>query len=142
LNGAPTTLTANGTAFTGGGINAGGCDGSGFGTNGFCFDLDPPVAVSSSALSFDIKVTGTTFNLSSTSLPDLKIDWANTTTDTDTPGAPDDADPKLGSLFSANIPVGVVVPEPATWAMMLIGVGAIGAAMRFSRRKAISLTAA
>jgi hypothetical protein len=37
---------------------------------------------------------------------------------------------------------GISVPEPATWAMMLLGVGAIGAAMRFSRRKATRLAAA
>lgn len=29
------------------------------------------------------------------------------------------------------------VPEPATWAMMLLGLGAIGAAMRATRRRAV-----
>jgi len=33
------------------------------------------------------------------------------------------------------------VPEPAAWAMMLIGIGAIGAALRLSRRKATRLAA-
>ena len=29
-------------------------------------------------------------------------------------------------------------PEPATWAMMLLGIGVVGAAMRLSRRKAVA----
>jgi hypothetical protein len=33
-------------------------------------------------------------------------------------------------------------PEPASWALMLLGVGAIGAAMRFSRRAATGLAVA
>ncbi len=32
--------------------------------------------------------------------------------------------------------LGGAVPEPATWAVMLVGFGAVGAAMRGSRRKA------
>lgn len=126
LSGTPTTLTANGTSFTAGGLNSGGCDGTGA---FFCFNLSPNPAVASD-MSFDIKVTGTTFTFSPTNVPDLKIDWTTSATD----------DTHLGSLFSADIPV--AVPEPATWAMMLIGVGAIGAAMRFSRRNAMSLATA
>jgi hypothetical protein len=37
---------------------------------------------------------------------------------------------------------GMTVPEPATWAMMLLGVGAIGSAMRASRRSSKALAAA
>jgi hypothetical protein len=33
------------------------------------------------------------------------------------------------------------VPEPATWAFMIIGFGAIGAAMRTARRRAVPATA-
>ena len=33
---------------------------------------------------------------------------------------------------------GVTVPEPATWALMLFGIGAIGASMRASRRTAFA----
>lgn len=35
-------------------------------------------------------------------------------------------------------PVGVAVPEPATWAMMLCGFGGIGFAMRRQKRKAVA----
>jgi hypothetical protein len=38
------------------------------------------------------------------------------------------------ALYSSNVPRGV--PEPSTWAMMLFGFGAAGAAMRRSRNKA------
>jgi len=131
LAGAPTTLTANGTAFTAGGLNASGCNGSGA---FFCFDLDPPPAVAAD-MSFDIKVTGTTFTFSPANAPDLKIDWSASTADVDTAGVPD-VDTHLGSLFSESL--SVAVPEPATWAMMLLGIGAIGAAMRASRRTTLA----
>jgi hypothetical protein len=36
----------------------------------------------------------------------------------------------------------VAVPEPATWAMMLLGMGAIGAGLRMTRRKDVVLGAA
>ena len=36
---------------------------------------------------------------------------------------------------------GGAVPEPATWAMMLVGVGAIGSSIRASRRKQVSAAA-
>jgi len=52
-------------------------------------------------------------------------------------------------LFSGNSgqadfdDVSVSVPEPATWAMMLLGVGMIGAGLRMARRKnGMALTAA
>jgi len=38
------------------------------------------------------------------------------------------------SAPTGSAPIGAV-PEPATWAMMIIGFGAIGGAMRFRRRK-------
>jgi len=40
-----------------------------------------------------------------------------------------------GSAFAA--PPTPPVPEPATWAMMLLGFGAIGLSMRHRRRKAL-----
>jgi hypothetical protein len=137
ISGTPTAVTAGSTGVTFGGLNHNGCDGTGFGS-GICFDLDPPAGVAAD-MSFTITLTGggATWNLSNNNVPDLKIDWASTTTDTE--GTPDQ-DPAQGNLFSAGLPA--VVPEPATWAMMLVGVGAIGAAMRFSRRNAMSLATA
>jgi len=41
--------------------------------------------------------------------------------------------PGVGFAFSPGVTSGV--PEPATWAMMLVGFGGVGAAMRRSRRK-------
>jgi hypothetical protein len=42
----------------------------------------------------------------------------------------------LGGYFGANVLLGdAAVPEPATWAMMLVGFGLVGAAMRKSRHR-------
>jgi len=45
-----------------------------------------------------------------------------------------------GSAYGAVI-AGVAVPEPATWAMMLIGFGGLGAALRMNRRRIAAVTA-
>ncbi|MDB5428468.1 MAG: hypothetical protein JWP23_3586 [Phenylobacterium sp.] len=129
--GSPTTLTATqivppgaSTIDTPGGLNASGCDGSG--TGFYCFNLTPNVAVAPD-LKWDIVATGGTFNFASTG-PTLKIDWTTSST----------SDTHLGSLFSASIPPGGgggVVPEPATWAMMVIGFGGLGAVLRSKRRR-------
>jgi hypothetical protein len=42
--------------------------------------------------------------------------------------------------YSGSV-VGVAVPEPATWAVMFVGFGAIGASMRRSRRRTAAATA-
>jgi hypothetical protein len=42
------------------------------------------------------------------------------------------------SLEIADIYAGAAVPEPATWAVMLVGFGGIGAAIRRSRRKQLA----
>ena len=39
----------------------------------------------------------------------------------------------------ANLPAAAAVPEPATWAMMLIGIAALGLALRMRHRKAGAL---
>jgi len=38
-------------------------------------------------------------------------------------------------FWTASFPVSAGVPEPATWAMMLLGFGAIGFAMRRRRKQ-------
>lgn len=112
------------TSTGGGGLSASaGCSDNG---NFFCFNFEPNIAVAS-VLKFDISATGGTFDIASTG-PDLKILWTNDATgDTN----------KVGSLFSASIPVGNgVIPEPATWAMMILGFGGVGALMR--RRRSLA----
>lgn len=42
-----------------------------------------------------------------------------------------------GQAITASVNLPAAVPEPATWAMMLLGFGAIGLAMRRSRRDAL-----
>ena len=44
--------------------------------------------------------------------------------------------PSINAFETANFSVGSAVPEPATWAMMLVGFGAVGYAMR--RRKKVT----
>lgn len=55
------------------------------------------------------------------------------------------ADPALKALITANAVLAPVdalaVPEPASWALMVLGFGAIGGAMRRSRRMAARLAA-
>jgi len=128
------TLPGSGTgAEVDGGLNSGGCDGTGFG-GGFCFGYSATVG---SDMVFDIKTTGT-FDYSSTNVPDLKIAFDNSD------GG------KVGTLFSADVPFcssncgvtttggGGGIPEPATWAMMLVGFGSIGAALRSRRKMALA----
>jgi hypothetical protein len=45
------------------------------------------------------------------------------------------------SLFGLSIATGGAVPEPATWALMILGFGAIGGAMRYRTRKVTFATA-
>ncbi|MGH6998727.1 MAG: PEPxxWA-CTERM sorting domain-containing protein [Phenylobacterium sp.] len=47
-----------------------------------------------------------------------------------------------GSQPAGNILLGSAVPEPATWAMMIIGFGAAGAMVRASRRRLASAASA
>jgi hypothetical protein len=129
--GSPGALTATeiipntgvSTADTPGGLNSGGCDGAGSGF--YCFNLSPNVAVASE-LKFDIKAASGAFSFANTG-PDLKIDWSTSST----------SDTHLGSLYSAPIPVSTStpgVPEPASWALMILGFGGVGAVLRGRRQ--------
>ena len=56
---------------------------------------------------------------------DFKIDWVGSQRNYD--------------LVSLAIPLNTAVPEPATWALMLLGFGGIGVAMRRGRRRSSTL---
>jgi hypothetical protein len=114
--GGPTVNSASG------GLNAGGCNGAGAGF--LCFDYAPNIATAGKTnLTFDLTATNGTFNFAENG-PHLKILWSNNAT----------KDQKVGDLFSQDIPVlQSAVPEPATWAMMIMGFGLAGAALRRSR---------
>ncbi len=60
------------------------------------------------------------------SLPTFDVDPGDGPPDTDDPGSHDLGDPVL-------TPTGGV-PEPATWAMMILGLGGVGATLRRRRR--------
>ena len=112
-----------------GGLAAGGCNGNG---DGFvCFDFAPNIAANTSNLTFDINATSGAFDIASGG-PHLKILWSKNGT----------TDQKIGDLFSQDIPFShettTAVPEPATWAMMIMGFGLAGAAMR-RRRGALAV---
>jgi hypothetical protein len=123
-----------GFSFLQGGLNSTGCDGTG---NFFCFDNTSATFPSPlpSSLTFKFNVTANQVGLWEAYAPDLKIDWTGSQNNYD--------------LVSKPIPVGgeptptqfSVTPEPATWAMMILGFGMVGAMMRRQRRhEAVKLT--
>jgi hypothetical protein len=116
--------TSSGFTFHDGGLNSSGCDGSG---GFFCFANSGynPGSPMPSSLSIDFSITSSTTGSFDNWTPDFKIDWLGT---------------KTGgySLVSQPIPVNAV-PEPATWAMMLLGFSGIGMALRRSRRRSGAL---
>jgi hypothetical protein len=57
-------------------------------------------------------------------------------TDTGNNGFSDIRQFRIGGIAGPNVPL----PEPATWAMMLVGFGAAGVAMRRDRRRKVLLT--
>jgi hypothetical protein len=112
-----------------GGLNSGGCDGSGAAFT--CFDFSPNIAISSAVageLKFDIKAASGAFDFAS-ALPHLKIDWTTSST----------TDDAVGDLYSQDIPLRGGVPEPATWGMMIMGAFAMGAALRQRRRMSLTI---
>jgi hypothetical protein len=125
------TVPAGGTAITvPGGLDSGGCN-----THGdpfTCFNFSPNIAIAGlNELTFDITASSGAFDFSG-DLPHLKIDWTTSAS----------SDSAVGDLYSQDIPVGMPVggvPEPATWGLMIMGVFAMGAALRQHRRRALTL---
>jgi hypothetical protein len=109
-----------GWSFQFGGLNSDGCNGTG---NFFCFRNTsatfPTPLPSSLALNF--AVTSDTAGSWANYAGDFKIDWAGSANNYNL----------VSQVITARTPP---VPEPATWAMMLVGFGGIGMAMRRSRR--------
>jgi hypothetical protein len=93
-------------------LSANGCENGG--TTGACFTIGTPVAVSDSMIwTIDFGPGAFTF-----AAPHLKVLFVN------------DAGNKVGDLFSRDIPA---IPEPETYAMMLVGFSLLGFVAR--RRK-------
>jgi len=114
--------SSTGFTFLTGGLNSSGCNSTG---NFFCFSNSSYVfAPVGGALSINFSVTDNTagaWSSSNFNLPDFKIDWTGSKNNYD--------------LVSLGIPVDGPLPEPATWAMMLVGFGGIGMAVRRRRQR-------
>lgn len=112
-----------------------GCSGNG---NLFCWDFGTNVAVTTGALVFDISITGgsTPFSFASGG-PDLKVNFVEGDGTTLTNDHYSATIPLCGTRGAGSCPA-PGVPEPAPWAMMIIGLGAIGAAMRMRRNVALA----
>jgi len=113
--------TSSGFTWMDGGLSASGCDGSG---GFFCFANSGYTLPGGSTASIDFSITSNTTGSFASWAPDFKIDWAGTNNHYD--------------LVSLPIPVNGV-PEPATWALMMLGFGGIGMALRRSRRRSGAL---
>jgi hypothetical protein len=115
--------SADGFIFKTGGLNSGGCDLQG---NFYCFDNPsiPPIpgTLLGDSLTLMFTVTSDTAGSWDAYETHFKIDWVGSKNNYD--------------LVSLGIPVNGALPEPATWAMMIIGFGAAGYSIR-RRRKAL-----
>ena len=115
-----TSGTSSGFTFQSGGLDSSGCNGHGSGF--FCFtNTGATFDFSSHTASLDFSVTSTAGSWD-TWAPSFKIDWIGSKRNYD--------------LVSLPIPLNTAppVPEPGTWALMLVGFGGIGVAMRRSRK--------
>ena len=136
FNGAPFAVSgvSSGFTFQLGGLNSSGCNGSGNGF--FCFKNTSFVFPSPlpSAGSLFFSVTSNTTGSWDNWAPSFKIDWIGSKNNYDLVSK----DIGLNNCTREGCPVptqfGNPVPEPATWAMMLLGFGGIGMAMRRGRK--------
>jgi hypothetical protein len=126
--------SSSGFTFQPGGLNSTGCDGSG---NFFCFANTSAVFPSPlpSAGSLLFSVTSDTVGSWANWTPDFKIDWTGSQNNYDLVSQPIPLNNCTGEGCPTPTPFNGGVPEPSTWAMMLLGFGGIGMALR-RRRKA------
>jgi len=122
--------TSTGFTFQAGGLNSSGCDGSG---NFFCFKntsavFQQPLASAGTLL---FSVTSDTIGSWTGWTPSFKIDWTGNKNNYDLVSKPIPLNNCIGGNCPTPTPfIDGAVPEPATWAMMLVGFAAIGAGMR------------
>jgi hypothetical protein len=131
------TVTAPaGFDFQFGGLNSSGCNTSQ--ANFFCFAntgavFDDPLGP---FIALVFSVTSDTVGSWENYAPSFKIDWSGTENNYDLVSQPIPV--TNGPCIGAGCPTPTpqaAVPEPATWAMMLLGFGATGFAMRRKRRE-------
>ncbi len=112
------------------------------GTNDYYFEIQSPGNSASSFLS-DFNVSGnvTSQVVGVTSLLTSNAASPISTSFNLTPGTVYDLQVSgtAGTSFIANVQAVSAAPEPATWALMVLGIGAIGVAMRRSRQAARSV---
>jgi len=110
------------------------------GTNDYFFELNAPASQLTSYLgdlSFTGDVSSEISTLSGTMLTAVPLGGPITTSFNLTPGTTYElaVSGASGAQFVANVSAAVsAAPEPSTWALMVFGIGAIGVAMRRSRR--------
>jgi len=128
--------SSSGFTFQTGGLNSSGCDGSG---NFFCFAdtsfVFPSPLPSAGSLAFS--VTSNTVGSWAAWAPDFKIDWTGSQNNYDLVSKAITVNNCTGEGCPTPTPFSGGVPEPATWAMMLLGFGGIGMAMRRTRRSGV-----
>lgn len=131
--------SSTGFTFMTGGLNSSGCDGSG---NFFCFAntsaVFPSPLPSSGTLFFSL--TSNMVGSFTSWTPAFKIDWTGSKNNYDLVSQPIPLNNCTGEGCPTPTPFIGDVPEPATWAMMLLGFFGIGAAMRRNRKASSRLS--